>query len=164
MFPLTSLESGKNWTLRFDGPLPIIWCVTAPKKLAHLVALWPAYLMPKLNIGPMHDRQIALSFLEKSALNGRLNSPEVRYSKFQLRSSRVSQGTPIWHTFIEISLIFWNHPFSEKYSNSPVAVKNRQMSKMAIIGPDICPKVSCVQMWQKNSIRKCPKLLRYKVV
>ena len=37
-------------------------------------------------------------------------------------------------------------PFSEKYSNGPGAIKNGQMSKMAIIGPDICLKVSRVQI------------------
>ena len=32
--------------------------------------------------------------------------------------------------FIEKTLIFWEHPFSEKYSNGPVIVKKWHMSSV----------------------------------
>ena len=66
------------------------------------------------------------------------------------------------HTVIEISLIFWNHPISENYSNGPGAVKNGKMSKMAIIGPDICLKVSCVQIWQKKFQKEVSQIADYR--
>ena len=45
-----SHECVKNWTLRFDGLVPLHKCVTAQKKLAYLVALSSVYLSPKLNM------------------------------------------------------------------------------------------------------------------
>ena len=60
-------------------------------------------------------------------------------------------------SFIKKTLIFWDHPFSEKYSNGPGITKNWHISKMTRIGPRICLKVLCVQIWPKKSKRKCPK-------
>ena len=65
MYPLTILECVKNQTLRFDGPERLLKYGTAPKKLAYLVALSSAYLIPKLNIGEsVHRYRDIFDFLK----------------------------------------------------------------------------------------------------
>ena len=61
--------------------------------------------------------------------------------------------------------------FWPKYSNGPGVAKSWQISKVTIRCHKRCLKLSWVQIWQKNSNGKCPKLpirsthsLRYKVV
>ena len=48
--------------------------------------------------------------------------------------------------------------FFANYSNGPGVAKNWHMSKLTKNGPRKCYKVSWVQIWQKNSNGKCPKL------
>ena len=62
--------------------------------------------------------------------------------------------------------IFWH-----KYSNGPGVAKKWHISNLTKKGPGTCHKLSWVQIWEKNSNGKCPKLairdshsLRYKVV
>ena len=49
--------------------------------------------------------------------------------------------------------VFW-----QKYSNSPGVAKSWHMSKVTIRCHKRCAKLSWVQIWQKNSNGKCPKL------
>ena len=49
--------------------------------------------------------------------------------------------------------IFW-----QKYSNGPGVAKSWHMSKVTIRCHKWCVKLSWVQIWQKNSNGKCPKL------
>ena len=65
-------------------------------------------------------------------------------------------------SFIEKKLIFWRHLFLANYLNGPWVTKNWQMSKLTKKGPRRCHKVSWVQIWQKNSNGKCPKLPKKK--
>ena len=48
--------------------------------------------------------------------------------------------------------------FCHKYSNGPGVAKNWHVSNLTRKGPRTCHKLSWVQIWQKNSNGKCPKL------
>ena len=63
------------------------------------------------------------------------------------------------HRFQDI-FDFVKVPIFAKISNGPGDAKNRHISKLTQKGPNRCHKVSWVQIWQKNSNGKCPKLLK----
>ena len=58
------------------------------------------------------------------------------------------------HRRIPVCVWIWTHHFNllRNGLNQPW-----NFSKMTKIGPWICPKVPCVQIWQKYSERKCSK-------
>ena len=53
--------------------------------------------------------------------------------------------------------------FWQQYLNGPGVTKNWHVSKLTKKGPRRCHKVSCVQIWQKNSNGKCPKLQKKEI-
>ena len=52
---------------------------------------------------------------------------------------------------------FFSRPIFWKILKWPSNHHRLTYFKITKIGSQICPKVSCVQIWQRNSKRKCPK-------
>ena len=62
-------------------------------------------------------------------------------------------------SFIKKKIDFLKAPnFDKSTRNSPGVTKNWHMSKLTKKSPRICNKLSWVQIWQKNSNGRCPKL------
>ena len=84
-------------------------------------------------------------------------------NKFTLTFVKVpkSDKGPNDCSFIKKTLIFWDHPFSEKYSNGPGITKKWHISKMTTIGPRICLKVPCVQIWPKKDQKEVSQMANH---